>query len=68
MNMGIPQFQSATPLLTMIPLSSTKDKIMEKTRLIHTKGWCVLHNGIHERIPGIRKELELENNKQDRID
>ena len=68
MTMGLPHFQSTAPSLTTIPLSSTKDKIIGKTRLIRMKGWCGLYNGIHERIPSIWKELEMENNKHDRID
>ena len=54
--------------MATIPSSSTNDKITGKTRLIHTKVWYGLHNGIHKRIPSIWKELEMENTRHDRID
>ena len=68
MTMGLASPNSTDRVKTSVPLSSTKDKLMGKTRRIRTKGWCGLHDGIPGRIPSIWKELELETTRNDRID
>ena len=68
MTMGLASPNSTDRVKTSVPLSSTKDKLMGKTRRIRTKGWCGLHDGIPGRIPSIWKELDLETTRNDRID
>ena len=43
---GLASPNSTAHVTTSVPLSSTKDKLMGKTRRIRTKGWCGLHDGI----------------------
>ena len=64
MTMGYASPNSTAHTISPIPLSSTKDKFMGKTRHVRTKGWCGFHDGILGRIPSIWKELELETTKK----
>ena len=66
--MGLASPNSTAHITSPVPLYSTENKLMGKTRRVRTKGWCGLHDGIPGRIPSIWKELKLKTTRNDRID